>query len=167
MSQAKLPYYPGKLTELYVTPTGLMEISDPMIYEQPLQNGKIIARVDSLEALRPIMGNEIFLCRKLLYELISGSTTRNPRELFAGFYRKYKKLTKFVNDEYTFGDDTVDIYTRCINQLMDMVHTFHDAAYNKMRARSGKYLIDTHGYTYYAFTCKEYIPDIEGLKLIC
>lgn len=167
ISPVKIPYYPNVQATLTETTFGAVEISCPEIYETALKN-KIIVRVDLLECLRPIWGNDCQIYRCLLYKLVSGSCSEDVhRKLFASFYRKYKSITLYVNNLYNYGEKDIPIILRTITPIRELINNYRQEVMDVCSSCGGKYLTATHDYIYYAFVPGASLPNIKGVKVIC
>ena len=167
MLPIKIPYYPHVQATLTETVFGAVEISCPEIYETALTN-KIIVRVDLLECLRPLWGDNCQIYRCLLYRLVSGSCSEDDhRKLFASFYRKYKPITAYVNNLYNYGEKQIPIVERTLSAIRELINTYREEVMLELSAKGGKYLVATHDYLYYAFTPGVVLPNIKGAKVIC
>ena len=114
MLPIKLPYYPKIEATCRETRFGAMEISVPTVYDKPVA-GKVIVKVDTLECLRELLGDDCFICRELLYTILAGEHEfYDVNDVFASYYRKYKPVTAYVNEKYYYGDASVPILERSI-----------------------------------------------------
>ena len=167
MLPVKLPYYPKIEATMRETRFGAMEISVPEIYDKPV-SGKVIVKIDCLNCLRELLGNDCFICRELLYTILAGEhPLYNVNDVFASYYRKYANVTAYVNDMYYYGDDSIPILERCILPLRDKVNTYKDDLFQLLNDSGGKYLISTHDYLYFAFLPNAKLPEIKGAEIIC
>ena len=166
-SLVKIPYYPHVEATMKETNFGAIEITCPQIYETAIK-GKVIVRIDLLECLRPIWGDDCQICRGLLYQLVSGSCPDDVhKKLFASFYRKYKNITIYVNNHYNYGETTIPIVERTLHPIRNIINSYKDDIDEMMSSSGGKYLTTTHDYIYYAFVPGSELPDIKGAKIIC
>jgi hypothetical protein len=166
-SQVKIPYYPKVEAHTHETTFGATEVSCPQIYETPLSNIHIV-RVDLLECLRDVLGDNCFIYRDNLYKLLAGSCTKEEHvELFASYYRTYKGVTTYVNNLFYYGETDVPIIVRTLEPLRDKINEYRDVMIKLLTDSGGKYLLHTHDYLYYGFRCTNNIPDVKGLKVIC
>lgn len=167
MLQVKLPYYPKVIATVTETPFGVMEISQPDIYEKPLQ-GKTIVKVDTLECLRELFGDECLLHRIFIYSILSGSEyPYDAVKVFASFYRKYPSVTSYVNDKYTYGDESLDLFKRCVLPLREMVEQYSSEMSEKLLCLGGKFLVKTHDILYFAYNDATEVSKLKGVELIC
>ena len=121
-----------------------------------------------LECLHDMFGAEPFICRELLYTILAGEhQIYNVNDVFASYYRKYKKVTAYVNEKYFYGDDTVPIMERSILPLRDIVNEYRDEVFNTLNNAGGKYLVQTNDFLYFAYTPEARIPELKGVKVIC
>lgn len=165
--QVKLPYYPQDIVYLSETRFGAKKISKPRIYETPL-SGRFVVKVDTLKSLSPLIGDEVFCERDLLFDIVSGETeTGDYNKLVSSFYHKYKGFMSYVNDRYHYGDDTVPIIDRSVLPLRQEVNNYSSEMSAKLSNMGGKFLVNTHDYLYYMFRTKPDITDFEGVTLIC
>lgn len=166
-SLVKIPYYPKEMATVTETTFGAMEISCPQIYETAIK-GKVIVRIDLLECLRPIWGDDCQIYRCLLYKLVSGSCSEEEHKmLFASFYRRYKYITKYVNNLYNYGEKEIPIIRRALNPIRERITEYRESMLEEFNNAGGKYLVSTHDYVYFAFVPGVEIPDIKGVKIIC
>lgn len=163
--QVKLPYYPGILAISKETSSGVQEINIPDIYNKPLPNGKVIVRVDLLEALRDIFGDSAFIYRDCVYKVIAYNDNLN--DLFASYYRRFPTFRAYVNEVYAFGDNSVPIIDRVVNPLREKVKENGVSVYETLYNMGGKYLLRTHEYLYFAFNTKPNVNCIKGAVCIC
>lgn len=146
---------------------GAQEISTPNIYDKPVA-GKVIVKVDCLNCLRDILGDDCFICRELLYTILAGQHPDfDVNDVFASYYRKYKKVTEYVNEKYYYGDESLPILERSILPLREKVNTYRDEMFQLLNNSGGKYLVQTHDYIYFAFIENAKLPDIKGAEVIC
>lgn len=168
MLQVKLPYYPQINAVMHVTRFGVKEIKEAEVYNQPLSSGKIIVRVDTLSVLTDIIGPESLICRDAIYEILSGeSASRNLYKMFASFYRKYKPITKYVNDMYQYGDPDIPIYERAVLPLREIVNNYTAKVNDMLKSCGGKYLAESKDFVYYAFNSKPNLEELVGVTCIC
>lgn len=150
-----------------MTKFGAVEVSENRIYNKPI-NSKVIVRVDLLECLRETFGNECFICRELLYTILCGEhAIYDVNSVFASFYRKYPKVTEYVNDIYHYGNNSIPILERAILPLRERVNNYRDEMMKILSSSGGKYLLHTHDFLYFAYTPNAKIPDVQGVKIIC
>ena len=153
ISPVKIPYYPNVQATLTETIFGAVEISCPDIYNKAIPN-KVIVRVDLLECLRSIWGDDCQIYRCLLYKLVSGTcSTEEHRQLFASFYRKYKPITTIIE--------------RTVVPVRAMIEDYRNEVSEVFTAKGGKYLTRTHDYVYYAFVPGAALPEMKGITVIC
>lgn len=88
-------------------------------------------------------------------------------DVFASYYRKYKKITEYVNNIYYFGDSSIPILERSILPLREQVNKYRDETLQYLDNVGGKYLVQTHDFLYFAFNSQAKIPEIKGAKKIC
>jgi len=144
-----------------------MEISEPTIYDKPVI-GKVILRVDTLDCLRNILGDDCFICRELLYTILAGDhVIYNVNDVFASYYRKFKPVREYVNNLYFYGDNTIPILERSILPLREKVNNYRKEVIETVCGCGGKFLVQTHDYVYFAFIPTAKLPDIKGAKIIC
>ena len=121
-----------------------------------------------LECLREVLGDECFICRDLLYTIVSGTDSQyDVNSVFASFYRKYPNMTGYVNDRYFYGDNAIPILERCVLPLRERINDYREKMMQILHNAGGKYLVQTHDYLYYAFVVKSAIPDVKGVTVIC
>lgn len=167
MLQVKLPYYPKIEATMSETKFGAIETTEPKIYDRPI-NGKIIVKVDTLDCLRELLGDECFICRELLYTILAGEhQIYNCEEVLASFYRKYSKITEYINEKYYYGDESVPLLERAVLPLREKVNDYYSKVVEQLSNSGGKYLLHTHDYVYYAFNTSAKLPDIKGAEIIC
>lgn len=167
MLQVKLPYYPQTPVTVTKTPFGVQEISQPEIYRCPLSN-RVIVCVDTLDCLRDKLGDECFICRELLYAMLSGKADPcSYSDLFACFYRRYPAVRSYVNEQNTFGDPTLPLLDRCIQPLREEVNNYAQSVISELVNHGAKFLVSTHDYVYVAFNTGTVIPTIKGAITIC
>lgn len=147
------------------TPFGTVEISKPDLYDTPIPD-KVILKVDTLDCLRPLLGSNCFICRDLLYSLLSGSH-EDINKLFASFYRRFPEIRAYVNDKFLYGDESVPLLERSLFPLRKQVDDYRVDVFNDLNSRGGKYLVTTHDYIYFAFKSTAVLPDIKGAIKIC
>lgn len=139
----------------------------PKLYETPLV-GKVIVRVDLLRCLDTVWGTDCQIYRKLLYKIVSGSCTEEEhRQLFASYYRKYNKITNYVNNQYHYGETNVDIIVRTIGPIRELINEHWIKVSTELSNAGGKFLCTTHDYIYFVFKPGVTIPDMNGVKIIC
>lgn len=142
-------------------------MTTPEIYNTPIV-GKYIARVDTLEVLKEVIGEPCFAYRKLVYAMIAGTDVPyNYKEIFASFYRKYPDFREYVNEQYYYGDTAIPIVNRVVTKLRDVVCKYRETMSDCFNGAGGKYLLFTHDYIYYAFKTKDNIPNRGGVSIIC
>lgn len=139
----------------------------PTIYDAPIA-GKYIARVDTLDVLKQVIGEPCFAYRKLVYAIVAGTDTPyDYRKVFASFYKKYPEFRGYVNDLYFYGDTSVPIVNRVVEQLRILINQYRKNMSDCFDGAGGKYLLYTHDFIYYSFKNNEVIPDREGVCVIC
>ncbi len=166
MSTVKMPYYPGVQIESRLTRFGSPEISIPHLYDTALL-GRIIIKVDLLESLRPLLGDNCLYARGRLYDFLSGNIGDDTRhQLVAHYYRVHKTVTVYVNELVTYGETTDSLMDDVHRQLMQRVNEYKDEAVDTLSSMGCKYLTQTHYFLYYASNSKREIP-LRGVELIC
>jgi len=167
MSSIKLPYHPELESQVHVTRFGVSEITTPLVYETPVA-GKILVRVDLMEALREVLGDSALHARSTTYSLVSGNCDDETlQRRMASYYRKYAKVMSYVNDVYDKGSIEQPLITQVLDDLRDRISKYTERVSSVMDDSHGKYLVTTHLYSYYAFVNKDNIPELRGLKFIC
>lgn len=128
-----------------------------------------IARVDLLECLRELFGDNCMLYRDMFYKLVSGScaTQSEHIELFASYYRRFKTVMLHINELYYYGDTDIPIIPRTLNPIRERITDYYEEVVGQFERAGGKYLLHTHDYVYYAFKGNNEIPNVKGLKVIC
>lgn len=167
MSLVKLPYHPEVEVQVRETRFGVLEITEPLLYEKPIA-GKVIMRADLLEGLREDLGDNALRARNTTYSIISGNCddeTLNTR--FASYYRKYSKVTEYVNRLYEAGSTGIPLVEQLREALSNTVKSYTDFVRESAEQCGGKYLVTTHCYMYYAFAKSSKLPEINGVKIIC
>ena len=168
MLQVKLPYYPKIEATGHATSFGVMEVEESKVYNKPLPNNKIIVRVDALDCLRDLLGDEPFICRELLYSVVAYADTKyDPQKVFASYYRKYKKVTAYVNESYIYGNDEIPLFERTMLPLRSKINAYKDDTRKKLEGMGGKYLVESKDFLYYAFNVKPDVTDLRGACIIC
>lgn len=165
MSEVKLPYYPKQIAILSESPFGVPELDCHKIYDSPLPN-KIIYRIDMLEAVRTILGNEALFYRDQVYKLISGHVS-DYGKCMQSFYNKFPAFREFVNSEYYYGERSIPITTRIKSGLHASINDRVQEINSICQASGGKYLVYTHCYLYFAFNLVCKVPACEGGIVIC
>lgn len=167
LEAVKLPYYPR--LEVYVrhTKNGLMEISNPTIYDTPLGD-RDIAKVDTLQVFSDILGVDATMLRKSLYKLVSGDLPEDEIcSIVATLYRAYPKFRARVNHINNYIDTGGTLIERVYSDIMDRYKTYSSSVMSKFCDASAKYLVQTHGYVYYSLHKVAAMPDVEGVVVIC
>lgn len=164
MYSLKLPYYPQMTVMAENTPSGLVEISRPELYNVPLQN-KVILRVDLLACLTPIIGETCLIYREYIYNIIAGKG--DVATLFGHLYRRHKQLLCYVNDIATYGDNSVPLIDRCVEPLRNQVRNYETELKDSLGAKGAKYLVTTHGYLYVCYNKGMEVPAVSGGTCIC
>ena len=167
-SQVKLPYYPKIVAQRKETTFGAIEISCPEVYEVPI-DGMRVVRVDLLECLREVLGDNCFVYRDLLYKLVSGSCTSKEEhlDLFQSYYRRYAGITAYVNDLYYYGESEIPIVPRVLQEVREKINFYKNYVTNEFLTSGGKFLVDTHDYLYFAFKGTTVVPNVKGISIIC
>lgn len=165
MSEVKLPYFPKQVATLNVSPFGVPELSCHKIYEQPLPN-KVVFRVDVLESIRDIFGDECLYYRDYLYNIVAGNTA-NFGQSIRNLYKKFPTFRTFVNDEFYFGDTSRPIADRIKDMVQDRLTFSADNSKQYCMMSGGKFLVYTHYYLYFAFANKDVTPKIDGGIIVC
>ena len=142
----------------------MLEISVPELYNAPLEK-KVILRVDLLEVLRPIIGDNCYIYRDYLYNVVAGKG--DVMLMFSHMYRRHKALLMYVNDMATYGDNLVPLVDRCLEPLRDKVNSYHDEVNQRLTDVGAKYLVTTHCYEYFCFRDEASIPEVKGGTIIC
>lgn len=167
MSSIKLPYHPEIVSQVHVTRFGVSEITTPLVYETPIE-GKILVRVDLMETLREVLGDSALHARSTTYSIVSGNCDDELlQQRMASYYRKYAKVTRYVNDVYDKGSVEQPLIQQVLEDLRSRVSKYTETVSALMDESHGKYLVTTHLYSYYAFTNRVNIPELRGLKFIC
>ena len=164
MYPLKLPYYPQTPVTAESTPGGLIEISNPGLYDVPLPN-KVILRVDLLSCLSTLLGESCLICRDYLYTVVAGKGDFSV--IFGHMYRRHKGMFKYVNDIHMYGDSDVPLIDRCIDPLREIVRDNEEKMMSLLSASGAKYLVTTHGYLYVCYSAGREIPNVMGGKRIC
>lgn len=138
----------------------------PEVYNKPIPN-KIILRIDTLDCLRSLLGDECYMYRDFLYAILAGEDpVYDVNKLLASFYRKYPKFTEYVNDKYFYGNDSESMVDKVLKPLREKVNEYRAERVNYITGVGGKYLIQTHDFLYFAFMPYAKLPELEG-TLIC
>ena len=127
-----------------------------------------IVRVDMLECLRDILGDECLFARNTTYSIVSGSCdsdTWNAR--IASYYKNYPTVTAFINSVSEYGDSAQPLGVQVSKKLMEMIEAYSRDVMDTFDSAGGKYLISTHLYMYFKFSMAATIPEVKGAKLIC
>ncbi|MCM1219035.1 MAG: hypothetical protein NC548_31520 [Lachnospiraceae bacterium] len=167
-SLVKMPYYPKIAASCMETTFGALEISCPLLYETPI-DGLCIVRVDLLECLRDILGENCMMYRDMCYKLVSGSCTTQQEhiEIFSSAYRRFSRFTKYVNDVYYYGESDIPIIPRVLNPVREIIEKYRDTVMNILVQSGGKFLTNTHDYLYFAYKGTTAPPVMKGLTVIC
>lgn len=167
MYTVKLPYYPKVESVVTETRFGALEISTPTIYETPLCGIKIV-RLDALECLRPVLGDDCLKARNTVYSIVSGSgDIQSYRERLANCYKQYPKVTSFINSVYEYGYSDKPLDSQVSVRLMEIVNEYLREMMQLFDNAGGKYLVSTHLYIYFKFSNVATLPVTEGVKVIC
>lgn len=107
--------------------------------------------------------------RDLFYALVAGSckTVDEHITLFESAYRRYTQFTCYVNELYYYGESTIPLVPRVLNELRDKVNTYCAEITSVLEANGGKFLMHTHDYLYYSFKSNMPVPEIKGSIAIC
>lgn len=146
---------------------GALEITTPTIYETPI-NGMQLVRVDTLECLRELLGDDCLCARNTTYSVVSGSCESTVWQArMASYYRKYPKVTIFINKIFEYGDISKPLGEQVSQSLMEMIQDYSKELLQKFDDAGGKFLVSTHCYLYFKFAESATVPEVEGVKLIC
>lgn len=168
MLPVKLPYYPQIQGESYVTPFGVAIVEAAEIYERPLPNSKHLIKVDALSSLYGLLGEEPFICRDLTFCVISGDNrTYDLQKVFASYYRKYPRITEYVNNIYVYGNNTVPMFDRAVRPLRNQVDAYKSKCMDVLQDAGGKYLVESKDILYYAFNVLPDLNQLSGVTVIC
>lgn len=168
MSQVKLPYYPQTIAQQHVTPFGVRIVDQATVYDKPLTNGKHLVRVDALSTLYDTLGEEPFICRELTFKVLSGDDREyDLQKVFASYYRKYPKITEYVNNIYVYGNNMVPMFERAIKPLRNQIDKYKSDCMEYLQNHGGKYLVDSKDYIYYAFNTLPDLSQFNGVTIIC
>lgn len=165
MLEVKLPYYPQQTATLSESPFGVPELSCPKIYENPLNN-KVILRIDVLESLRDLLGDNCLYYRDHLYKLVSGNVP-DFNKMLNSYYSKFPHFREYMNEEFYFGDTSRPISDRTLEHMNSLILQFETKVRSLCELAGGKYLVYTHYFLYYAYASKELVPQIDGGFVIC
>lgn len=143
-------------------------MSCPTLYDTPI-DGMSIAKIDLLECLRGVLGDNCMLYRDMYYKLVSGSCSTQAEhiEIFASAYRRFRQFTEYVNNIYYYGETNIPIIPRVLNPIRDIIDDYKSSVMTTMSAVGGKFLMNTHDYLYYSFKNNCEIPEMKGLLIIC
>lgn len=168
MLPVKLPYYPQVTASRYVTPFGVSVVDKATVYDKPLTNGKHLVRVDALSSLYDILGTEPFICRDLTFQILSGDDRYyDLKKVFASYYRKYKKVTEYVNNLYVYGNNVIPMFDRAVKPLRNRVDNYTQECITYLRDHGGKYLVESADYIYFAFEVLPDLSKLSGVTIIC
>lgn len=166
MLSVKLPYHPEIESLGHVTRFGVLEITTPTVYETPIAN-KTILRIDTLEALREDWGDNALIARNTTYSIVSGNCDDDIlNKRLASYYRKYEKVTEWVNNLYEVGTSTEPLAVQVTERVKGIISAYQDYVKELMSNCGGKYLVSTHCYMYYSFNNGLTIPELKGTKVI-
>ena len=166
-SQVKLPYYPKIVAQCRETTFGAIEINCPEVYEKPIEGMRVV-RVDLLECLREVLGDNCFIYRDMLYKLISGSCSKEEHlDLFQSYYRRYEGVTAYVNELFYYGESEIPIVPRVLQDVREKINSHKVEVTNRLTSSGGKFLVNTHDYLYFAFKGNTIVPDVKGVYVIC
>lgn len=167
MSSIKLPYHPEIEAQVHVTRFGVSEITTPLVYETPINN-KVIVRADLLESLRPLWGDSAVHARNTTYSIVSGNCDEQLlNERLSSYYRKYSKVTEYINGIYSKGSKHLPLWEQVLNAVRSEIEDYTALVNKAMDYCSAKYLVTTHLYVYYALIPTMQVPDLGGIKVIC
>lgn len=167
MSSIKLPYHPEIVAQAHVTRFGVLEITTPLVYESPIKD-KTLVRVDLMEALREEWGDSPLHARNTTYSIVSGNCDNDIlQQRLASYYRKYAKVMSYINSVCESGSLEEPVIEQVIEDVHRLIGIYSKTVISAMEESHGKFLVTTHLYSYYAFTNRNNIPDLEGVKLIC
>lgn len=168
MLQVKLPYYPYVMATYTETAFGAVEVNPADVYNTPIEGMRIL-KIDLLESIRDCVGSNAMLYRDLLYKLVAGSCSSMEEHLllFESSYRRYAVFTGYVNDLFYYGESSVPLVARVLNELRDKINKQKDSITELVLSSGGKYLLHTHDYLYFGFKGNVTIPDIDGSSVIC
>lgn len=162
-----MPYYPSVEAVLTETRFGVPELSCPNLYDSKIKN-KIIVKIDLLKCLNATWGTECQIYREPLYKLLSGSCSiEEQKTLLSVYYRRYPKITEFVNNLFHYGNKDVPILNRVVNEVQPVIASYKDTVSTLVSDKGGKYLTYTHYYLYYAFNYMPDLSELEGVSFIC
>ena len=146
---------------------GVPELSCPNLYDSKIKN-KIIVKIDLLRCLDSSWGKECQIYREPLYKLLAGSCSiEEQRTLLSVCYRRYPKITEFVNNLFYYGDTEVPILDRVVGEIQSTITEYKDRVSALVSDKGGKYLTYTHHYLYFAFNYMPDLSELEGVSFIC
>lgn len=162
-----MPYYPKEVVYLDETRFGVKILSNPMLYEKPI-DGRTIVRVDTLKCLSDVVGQSLCSDRNRLFGLVSGLLPADMLgEKILECYKDFPEFRIYVNDKYTFGNEDQAIVDRVIMPLVNMVNDQTVYISDMLNNKGGKFLANTHDYLYFSFRTKPEALDCKGVEFIC
>lgn len=166
MSTRQAPFYPNITLETTETRFGALETNMPNLYDQPIK-GQITIKIDTLDILCDIWGENILMSRDKVYTLLSGNTTdERYRAILMSYYRKYAAFCNYVTDKYIFGDSKVPLIRRIVEPARCMVNEHAEQVKGVMKFDGCTYLMQSHDYLYYLLP-NDSRPKIRGAIFIC
>lgn len=168
MLQVKLPYYPHVIATYKETAFGAIEVNPADVYDTPIEGIRIL-KIDLLESIRSCVGTNCMLYRDLLYKLVAGSCDSMEEHLllFESSYRRYSVFTGYVNELFYYGESSIPLVARVLNELRDKIDKQKDSVTELALSAGGKYLLHTHDYLYFGYKGNVTIPSIDGSSVIC
>lgn len=150
----KALYYPQITIHQNVTRFGAIETNYPQLYASPIDK-RVICRIDTLESLKDIWGENILMSRELTYSLVSGNCSDEQyHKILQSYYVKFASFTNYVNYTFLFGDTNIPAIKRLIDPIRKIIDDYTEELLEEIKNTGGKFLMRTHDYIYCAYSIK-------------
>lgn len=170
--QTRAIYYPNLTLTIDVTRFGskkLLRPSNP--YERSLPStvrGKKLLRIDLLEGLCDVWGENILMNRENIYLLVSGDTDDDRyRRLISKYYITHAAFANFVDLRVAFGRSSKPLYLRITDDTRVVLNEYKAHLKEELDKRTtAKYLLEDHEYLYVSVYDNCDVSDIRGVTVI-
>ena len=153
-------YYPNTMLTIESTRFGMPKTLNISLYQKPIA-GKTIVKIDLLQCLADIWGDNVLFDRKRVYQLVSGDgiSTKDYKRILTSFYKRFAAFANYCDDCYYFGDLSKPLHARFLEPLTQRISTEREIVHSY----GGKFLAESEGYMYVAFPKRSQPTSMKGV----